>query len=164
MSASVSICQHPSADLASACFTPGSTVRATHTHTDTDTDTDRHTHTHTQPPSHTSAVLRLLQSLKPVWKMRITPCSKVRLAYVSIRQHTSAYASIRQKMRVTPCSKHTSAYVSIRQHTPAYTSIRQKMRITPCSKVRPAYVSIRQHTSAYVSIRQHTPADANHAL
>jgi hypothetical protein len=31
-----------------------------------------------------------------------------RIAYVSIRQHTSAYVSIRQ---------HTSAYVSIRQHT-----------------------------------------------
>jgi hypothetical protein len=37
------------------------------------------------------------------------------LAYVSIRQHTSAYVSIRQ---------HTSAYVSIRQHTSAYVSIR----------------------------------------
>ncbi len=33
------------------------------------------------------------------------------IAYVSIRQHTSAYVSIRQ---------HTSAYVSIRQHTSAY--------------------------------------------
>ncbi len=33
----------------------------------------------------------------------------------SIRQHTSAYVSIRQ---------HTSAYVSIRQHTSAYVSIR----------------------------------------
>jgi hypothetical protein len=30
------------------------------------------------------------------------------LAYVAVRQHTSAYVSIRQ---------HTSAYVSIRQHT-----------------------------------------------
>jgi hypothetical protein len=59
------------------------------------------------------------------------------VAYVSIRQHTSAYVSIRQ---------HMSAYVSIRQHTSAYVSIRQHTS---------AYVSIRQHPSAYVSIRQH---------
>jgi hypothetical protein len=39
------------------------------------------------------------------------------VAYVSIRQHTSAYVSIRQ---------HMSAYVSIRQHTSAYVSIRQE--------------------------------------
>jgi hypothetical protein len=37
------------------------------------------------------------------------------LAYVSIRQHTSAYGSIRQQIR-----QHTSAYVSIRQHMSAY--------------------------------------------
>ncbi len=56
-------------------------------------------------------------------------------AYVSIRQHTSAYVSI------------ASAYVSIRQH---YVSIRQH------------YVSIRQHTPALRqhtrALRQHTPA------
>jgi hypothetical protein len=71
-------------------------------------------------------------------------------AYVSIRQHTSAYVSIHQ---------HTSAYVSIRQHTSAYVSIRQHTS---------AHVSIRQHTSAYVSIRQHTYAylafEAVHAV
>ncbi len=48
-------------------------------------------------------------------------------AYVSIRQHTSAYVSM-------------SAYVSIRQHTSAYVSIHPHTS---------AYVSIRQHTSAY---------------
>jgi hypothetical protein len=59
-----------------------------------------------------------------------------------IRQHTSAYVSIRQHTagvqlaRDSITCKHTS-YVSIRQHTSAY-------------------VSIRQHTSAYVSIRWHT--------
>jgi hypothetical protein len=52
-----------------------------------------------------------------------------------IRQHTSAYVSIRQ---------HTSACVRIRQHTSAYVSIRQHAS---------ACVSIRPHTSAYVSIR-----------
>jgi hypothetical protein len=71
----------------------------------------------------------------------------------SIRQHTSAYVSIRQhsyctKLR-TFCTEHTSAYVSIRQHTSAYASIRQHTS---------AYASIRQHTPAYVSIRQHTSA------
>ncbi len=39
-----------------------------------------------------------------------------RCAYVSIRQHTSAYVSVCQ---LTP------AYVSIRQHTSAYVSIRR---------------------------------------
>jgi hypothetical protein len=38
------------------------------------------------------------------------------VAYVSMRQHTSAYVSIRQ---------HTSAYVSIRQNTSEYVSIRR---------------------------------------
>jgi hypothetical protein len=65
-------------------------------------------------------------------------------AYVSIRQHTSAYATINLCWRqaTARCSLPQHAYVSIRQHTSAY-------------------VSIRQHTSAYVSIRQHTPACAS---
>jgi hypothetical protein len=50
---------------------------------------------------------------------RIITC----VAYVSIRQHTSAYVSIRQ---------HTSAYVSIRQHTSVPTesspSVKRSMR------------------------------------
>ena len=67
-------------------------------------------------------------------------------AYVSIRQHTSAYVRAGAgagEEGVGRCT-HTSAYVSIRQHTSAYVSIRQHAS---------AYVSIRQHTSAYVSIR-----------
>jgi hypothetical protein len=51
-----------------------------------------------------------------------------------IRQHTSAYVSIRQKRR---WRHQRCAAARIRQHTSAY-------------------VSKRQHTSAYVSIRQHT--------
>ncbi len=94
-----------------------------------------------------------------------------------IRQHTSAYVSIRQqalpahklvvlKYYETCCPPdvfqwrlcrrgnaayrpHTSAYVSMRQHTSAYVSIRQHTS---------AYVSIRQHTSACVRICQHTSA------
>ena len=60
------------------------------------------------------------------------------IAYVSIRQHTSAYVSIR----------HTSAYVSIRhsirQDTSGYVRIRQDTS---------GYVRIRQDTSGYVCIR-----------
>jgi hypothetical protein len=58
--------------------------------------------------------------------------------HASIRQHKSAYVSIRRGSRprgsriyIYTLCQHTSAYVSIRQHTSAY-------------------VSIRQHTSAYV--------------
>jgi hypothetical protein len=87
-----------------------------------------------------------------------------------IRQHTSAYVSIRQHTHKThhpfasdpehpppaagcTCAfasrpnegtrsscPYTSAYVSIRQHTSAYVCIRLHAS---------AYVSIRQHTSAY---------------
>ncbi len=65
-------------------------------------------------------------------------------AYVSIRQHTSAYISIRQqasrtrrKLWCAPRQRAVAptAYVSIRQHTSAYASIRQR-------------------TSAYVSVRR----------
>ncbi len=101
----------------------------------------------------------------------------------SIRQHTSAYVSMRQHTRSirqlkpayvrvpalveeavvntsvreldapVPTCQHTSAYVSIRQHTPAYASIAYANLMRPCPPV-----SKRQHTSAYVSIRQHTSA------
>jgi hypothetical protein len=69
-----------------------------------------------------------------------------RQAYVSIRQHTSAYAYVCMRIRSRPLVHVTAVHgrqacVSIRQHTSAY-------------------VSIRQHTSAYVSIRQHTPTSA----
>jgi hypothetical protein len=88
-------------------------------------------------------------------------------ACVSIRQHTSAYVSMRHtapSTRISRLRQHTPAYVSIRQHasygtqhfdqppaqhTPAYVSIRRHAS---------ACVSIRQHMSAYVSIRQHTSA------
>jgi hypothetical protein len=54
------------------------------------------------------------------------PVLNTTAAYVSMRQHTSAYVSILAE-RVLQCStqlQHTSAYVSIRQHTSAYVSIR----------------------------------------
>jgi hypothetical protein len=87
-----------------------------------------------------------------------------RLPPYCIRQHTSAYVSIRQHTSLpihqqaaflhtsyVSIRQHTLAHVSIRQHTSAYLSIPQHTSTS-------AYVSIRQHTSAYVSIRQHTSA------
>ena len=57
-------------------------------------------------------------------------------AYVSIRRHTLAYVSIRQRMRcpALPLRQHTPPLLF---HAPAYVSIRS------------SYVIIRQHTSAY---------------
>jgi hypothetical protein len=96
------------------------------------------------------------------------------LCIYGIRQHTSAYVSIRQHTcirgqpptAVNPIRYVYLAYVSIRQHTSAYVSIRRHtcIRGQPPTAVNPiryvylAYVSIRQHTSAYVGIRQHMSA------
>jgi hypothetical protein len=89
-------------------------------------------------------------------------------AYGSIRQRMLRYLALQR------VSLHTSAYVSIRQHTSAYVSIRQRMlRYLALQRVslpqayvmaphawrhrwrplRCAYVSIRRHTSACGSIR-----------
>jgi hypothetical protein len=86
-----------------------------------------------------------------------------RPAYVSIRQHTSAYVSIRQPSLLhiaSPTAFFTTCKdVSIRQHTSAYVSIRQRC---PSSLLHTASATAffttcgDQHTSAYVSIRQHT--------
>jgi hypothetical protein len=90
-------------------------------------------------------------------------------AYVSIRQHTSAYVSVTCIPQYLQ-HQHTSEYVSIRQHTSALlafhstcsTSIRQHtsallafQSISTAQRER-AYASIRQHTPAYASIRQHS--------
>jgi hypothetical protein len=91
-------------------------------------------------------------------------------AYVSIRQHTSAYVSIyvHYHLILLYMCPHTALYV-IRQHTSAYVSIRQRMHICALSPhttvhVSSAYVSIRAsirvsiRISIRVSIRQHTSA------
>ncbi len=68
-----------------------------------------HTHTHTQTHTYTKKQKeRPGKSTKPspLWSASLLLC----IAYVSIRQHTSAYVSIRQ---------HASAYVSIRQNSSA---------------------------------------------
>jgi hypothetical protein len=105
--------------------------------------------------------------------------------HMHIRQHTSAYDSIRQPLGMpgSPAAyvsirQHTSAYVSIRQHTPAYVSIRQhtsayvralqrghRSRQAPGTQFTcftSTKVQIRQHTPAYVSIRQHTSEGIAH--
>ena len=52
-------------------------------------------------------------------------------------------------------ASYVSACFSIRQHTSAYANIRQSASYVSASYVSACF-SIRQHTSAYVSIRQHT--------
>jgi hypothetical protein len=84
--------------------------------------------------------------------------------YRSIRQHTSAYVSIRASSISirSRCCRGTAAHVSIRQHTSAYAQA-QSPSAADAAEVphhTSAYVSIsiRQHTSAHVSTRQHTSA------
>jgi hypothetical protein len=76
-------------------------------------------------------------------------------AYVSMRQHACYYSSLAQQLcneaRGTPnIRQHTSAYVSMRQHACYCSSLAQQL----CNEAR-GTPSIRQHTSAYVSMRQH---------
>jgi uncharacterized protein (UPF0216 family) len=98
-------------------------------------------------------------SAKGSWNAKLT-CS------ISIRQHTSAYVSIRQHTSQTSPVRFSAkgssnaklrCLISIRQHTSAYVSIchlydsRPKGARTPSLDARSAYVSIRQQTSAYVT-------------
>jgi hypothetical protein len=84
-------------------------------------------------------VARVLESLVTNCLTAALVRKQVRQHTSAIRQHTSAYVSIRLPHRCARQKAGTSAYVSIRQHTSAY-------------------VCIRQQTSADVSIRQHTYA------
>jgi hypothetical protein len=74
-------------------------------------------------------------------------------AYVSIRQHTSAYADVKL---LALAAEHMSAYVSIRQHTlpaahwkcvrlPALAAEPRPLTSLAVARAAPAYVSIRQH-------------------
>jgi hypothetical protein len=96
---------------------------------------------------------------------RLLPRPSDTPAYVSIRQHASAYGCSRGPQTLL----HTSACVSMRQHTAAPAALRHScirqhtsacvsIRLLPRPSDTPAYVSIRQHASAYVSIRQLTSA------
>jgi hypothetical protein len=112
-------------------------------------------------------------------------CAGIVPAYVSIRQHTSAYVSIRQlfkrvlvqlhRCRHRACIRqHTSAYVSVRQHTSAFQTLACAAASVPASCLHTsAYVT---HVSipaaerygvqekAYVSIRQHTSAPSAYVI
>jgi hypothetical protein len=102
-------------------------------------------------------------------------------AFVSIRQHSSAYVSIRHTHTHThtrarahthtqmttadiryAIRRRASAYVSIRQHTSAYASIPQisdmPIRRRACLCCRMFVFPHLIVYSAYVSIRQHTSA------
>jgi hypothetical protein len=107
-------------------------------------------------------------------------CSRSAAAFASIREHTSAYVSIRQRLACgrlrrrkgrSPSAtayvsirQHTSAFISMRQHASAYVSIRQHtsathlLAVAAAKRQKSERSSIRQHTSAYVSIRQHASA------
>jgi hypothetical protein len=90
-------------------------------------------------------------------------------AYISMRQHTRAYVSIRGgwPLRAARASRGaTSAYASIREHTRAYVSMREhtwRMASESGARESRSYVSIRQHSSAYVSIRGGWPLRAARA-
>jgi hypothetical protein len=98
---------------------------------------------------------------RPPGKRRCRELGRFRL----LRQHTSAYVSIRQlkSASVGAANVDTSACVSIRQHTSAYVS---KHRCRERGRFRLLHIlhalchcrlkTLCQHTSAYVSIRQHT--------
>jgi hypothetical protein len=131
-----------------------------------------------------SAYVSIVASSGPAAAAERPPASRHTSAYVSIRQHTSAYSGPAAAAERPPASQHTSAYVSIRQHTsassgPAAAAECPQARKKDCEEQRrhsrqrisegkriqderyglrhtSAYVSIRQHTSAYVSIRQQT--------
>ena len=83
------------------------------------------------------------------------------LDLVSIRQHTSAYVSIRQQHVSILQHSVVTQDVSIRQHTAAYVSIRQhyggdarRSRMHHANEPTPsAYVSIRQHTRVLESVQ-----------
>ncbi len=78
---------------------------------------------------------------------------------------SSMYKSVYRRCRCSAGSK--GARVSIRQHTSAYVSIRQHKAVQMLCGIKKgsrqhtsAYVSRRPHTSAYVRIRQHPSAYA----
>ena len=70
-------------------------------------------------------------------------------AYISMRQHTSAYVSI------VSIRQHASEYVSICHLLVHDAGVSIHLASTRMRQHPPAYISIRQHTSAYASIRQH---------
>ncbi len=76
-------------------------------------------------------------------------------AYVSIRQHTSAYASIRQ---------HASADVSIRQHTSAYVSIRSVRRVVDEHKHAPKALAQAIRERFHACGKRHIHLLGKHAL
>ena len=80
-----------------------------HTHTHARTHTHTHIHTHTRTHAHTHTHTQVIEDGMKMLPVR-PPLIEHMSAYVSIRQNTSAYASIRQ---------HMPAYVRLRQNTSA---------------------------------------------
>ena len=80
-------------------------------------------------------------------KSSVDRTSKPRKSSISIRQHTSAYVSIRSSVDST--SKPRKSSMPKR-------STRRSRSSSGCSSTAAHCSRMRQHTSAYVSIRQHT--------
>jgi hypothetical protein len=82
-----------------------------------------------------------------------------RLAHVSIRQHTSAYAAyVSIRSRRTCVTSKSGEKKSPHPEVMSRTCANSLSSIARSSSIDSAYVSKRQHTSAYVSIRQHASA------
>jgi hypothetical protein len=104
----------------------------------------QHTSAYVSIRQHTSAYVSIRQHTSAYVSIRIRIPSRRGLGGRD-RDGPLAARTPRKPPRCTcRIRQHTSAYVSIRQHTSAYVSIRQNTS---------AYVCIRLHTSAYVSIR-----------
>jgi hypothetical protein len=82
--------------------------------------------------------------------LRYTPYMYFR-SYTNTIAHNRNLDKYREEVRFRSIRQHTSAYVSIRQHThPSHHCTQPEPRQVPRRG------ALSQHTSAYVSIRQHT--------
>jgi hypothetical protein len=114
----------------------------THTHTHTHTHTNTHTHTHKNVVRHLGgAPLKFFKLLHAVCGVAAATCDCCICAQLS---NPSA-----------PHLQHASAYVSIRQHTSAYVRL-QRLHATVLLHLRPTLQSFCASPSAYVSIPHHT--------
>ena len=145
---------------AHACSVPPSLSlslkdRQTHRQTDTDTDTDTETETEAETRTETQAHYLFLL----IFLLRVTIELKLELlpkqtsqhtSYVSIRQHSSEYVSIRQgvtiELKLTLLHKQTARHVySVERY------VCSKRGMCAARDGPPTFTSS-QHTSAYVCI------------
>jgi hypothetical protein len=107
-----------------------SVINTTHTHTHTQPHTHTHTHTHTciyitpaQQHARQATARRACDFARAV-PPSCCPYRSLQTHSTCIRQHTSAYVSIRQHKSCCPYRSLQTHSTCIRQHTLAYVSIR----------------------------------------